>query len=79
MESKPGERQLPEPGTVLYDRERESIGIYQSASGPYVLLRPVGGGCEWEAARGNVRLATPGERLSAGVRAANEHGKWSPR
>ncbi|MEU6224035.1 hypothetical protein [Streptomyces sp. NPDC047042] len=37
-----------------------------------MLLRPLGGGREWEAAPADVRPATPAEQLSAKVRAAND-------
>ncbi len=40
-------------------------------AGPYAMLRPVGGGREWEANPALIRPATPAERLSAGVKAAN--------
>jgi hypothetical protein len=34
------------------------------------MLRPVGGGREWEADPASLRAATPDERMSAGLRAA---------
>ncbi|MDX2680716.1 hypothetical protein [Streptomyces soliscabiei] len=40
-------------------------------AGPYAMLRPVGGGREWEADPALIRPATPAERLSANVKAAN--------
>ncbi|MDQ0685538.1 hypothetical protein QF032_004537 [Streptomyces achromogenes] len=60
-----------ETGTVVYDPASDSVGEYRGTVGPYALLRPVGGGREWEARPESLRPATPGERLSAGVRAAN--------
>ncbi|MFF6807661.1 hypothetical protein [Streptomyces sp. NPDC012616] len=60
-----------ETGTVVYDPASDSVGEYRGMAGPYALLRPVGGGREWEARPESLRPATPGERLSAGVRAAN--------
>jgi hypothetical protein len=65
----------PEPldrGAVVYDPATRRVGEYQDTSGPYAMLRPVGGGREWQADPGALRPATPRERLSAGVRAANE-------
>ncbi|AVV41133.1 hypothetical protein C6376_06425 [Streptomyces sp. P3] len=70
-----------ETGTVVYDPASDSVGEYQGKAGPYALLRPVGGGREWEARPQSLRPATPGERLSAGVRAANSrsfHGSQEP-
>lgn len=62
----------PEPGSVLYDGELGRVGEYRAKVGPYLLLRPLGGGREWEAAPSAVRPATPAEQLSAKVRAAND-------
>ncbi|MFB8773740.1 DUF7848 domain-containing protein [Streptomyces broussonetiae] len=59
-------------GTLVYDPQTRKVGEYQARLGPYALLRPVGGGREWEADPARIRAATPEERLSAGVRAANE-------
>ncbi|SER80353.1 hypothetical protein SAMN04487983_1022103 [Streptomyces sp. yr375] len=61
-----------ESGALLYDPATNKVGEYQDRSGPYALLRPVGGGREWQADPTAVRLATPAERMSAGVRAANQ-------
>ena len=67
-----------ETGTVVYDPRSDKVGEYQGKAGPYVLLRPVGGGREWEARPESIRPATPGERLSAGVRAANSRSTQGP-
>lgn len=55
----------------MYDPVTHKVGEYQGKAGPYVMLRPVGGGCEWEADPARIRSASPAERLSAGVKAAN--------
>jgi hypothetical protein len=60
-----------EPGTLLYDPATDKVGEYQDRSGPYALLRPVGGGREWQADPAALRPATDRERIGAGVRAAN--------
>jgi hypothetical protein len=65
------ETAVPERGALVYDPATRKVGAYQDKAGPYVLLRPVGGGREWEADPARIRPATPEERLSAGVRAAN--------
>ncbi|MFG2573020.1 hypothetical protein [Streptomyces sp. NPDC048481] len=70
-----------ETGTVVYDPASDTVGEYQGQAGPYALLRPLGGGREWEALPQSLRAATPGERLSAAVRAANSRsfqGVWEP-
>lgn len=61
-----------EPGTLLYDTATDQVGEYRDQSGPYAMLRPVGGGREWQAHPSTLRAATDRERLSAGVRAAND-------
>ncbi|WP_203615700.1 hypothetical protein [Streptomyces sp. SID13726] len=60
-----------EPGAVVYDPASRKVGEYRDKAGPYAMLRPVGGGREWEADPAQIRPATPSERLSAGVKAAN--------
>ncbi|MFI7293288.1 hypothetical protein [Streptomyces sp. NPDC050121] len=64
-----------EPGTLLYDPATDKVGEYQDRSGPYAMLRPVGGGREWQADPAALRPATAQERLSAGVRAANQRAR----
>lgn len=60
-----------ERGALVYDRGARKVGEFQDLAGPYAMLRPVGGGREWEADPTRLRPATPEERLSAGVKAAN--------
>lgn len=55
----------------MYDPVTRKVGEYQGKAGPYAMLRPVGGGREWQADPARIRLATPEERLSAGLKAAN--------
>ncbi|GGT79281.1 hypothetical protein [Streptomyces phaeofaciens] len=55
----------------MYDPRTSKVGEYQDRAGPYAMLRPVGGGREWEADPDRIRPASPEERLRAGVRAAN--------
>ncbi|MER5547986.1 hypothetical protein ACWDBD_05265 [Streptomyces sp. NPDC001118] len=62
-----------EPGSLLYDPATSQVGEYRDKSGPYATLRPVGGGREWQADPASLRPATPRERLSAEVRATNQH------
>ncbi|MBW8798649.1 MAG: hypothetical protein JF597_35285 [Streptomyces sp.] len=67
-----------EPGTLLYDTATDQVGEYRDQSGPYAMLRPVGGGREWQAHPSTLRPATDRERLSAGVRAANDRTRALP-
>ncbi len=66
-----GQAAAPEPGSLVYDPASGKVGEYQGMGGPYALLRPLGGGREWEADPGRIRPPTLGERLSAGIKAAN--------
>lgn len=65
------ETAVPESGELIYDPATRTVGEYQGTAGPYAMLRPVGGGREWEADLAQIRPATREERLSAGVKAAN--------
>ncbi|GAA2606409.1 MULTISPECIES: hypothetical protein [Streptomyces] len=67
-----------EPGTVLYDTAAAKVGEYRGRSGARVMLRPVGGGREWEAEPAALRRATDRERIGAGLRAANERTLATP-
>lgn len=64
-----------EPGAIVYDPRTRKVGEYRDKAGPYVMLRPVGGGREWEADPALIRPATQEERIGAGVRAANRRTK----
>ncbi|MFJ6568040.1 hypothetical protein ACIQNU_11490 [Streptomyces sp. NPDC091292] len=66
---------VPERGAVVYDPGTHKVGEYRDRAGPYVMLRPVGGGREWEADPARIRPATPTERLSAAVKAANQRAE----
>ncbi|AOR33525.1 hypothetical protein BFF78_22865 [Streptomyces fodineus] len=62
-----------EPGSLLFDPATSKVGEYQAKAGPYAMLRPVGGGREWQADPASLRPATLRERLSAEVGATNRH------
>lgn len=67
-----------EPGTVLYDPATARVGAYQGLAGSRALLRPLGGGREWEAEPAGLRRATDRERLGASLRATNERTLATP-
>jgi hypothetical protein len=52
-------------GTYLVDVCTGRVGRLVDEAGPYLLLRPVGGGREWECEPDMVRPATAAERISA--------------
>ncbi|MEU5316319.1 hypothetical protein AB0G67_06280 [Streptomyces sp. NPDC021056] len=55
----------PPVGSHVVDTRSGKVGIVMGHEGPYVQLRPYGGGKEWDAAPDAVRRATPAERLGA--------------
>ncbi|MDT9691143.1 hypothetical protein Q5762_22905 [Streptomyces sp. P9(2023)] len=59
----------------MFDQVACVVGEFRGSVGPYAMLRPVGGGREWQADPRSLRPATPEERLSAGVRAANARAR----
>ncbi|MFE0512364.1 hypothetical protein [Streptomyces sp. NPDC058964] len=52
-------------GCHAVDTSTGRPGIVMGHEGPYVQLRPYGGGREWDVRPEAVRRATPAERLSA--------------
>ncbi|GGN85694.1 hypothetical protein GCM10011579_076780 [Streptomyces albiflavescens] len=64
-----------EPGALVYDPQARKVGEYRDSTGPYAMLRPVGGGREWEADPALIRAVTREERLSAEVKAANARSR----
>ncbi|WKX08009.1 hypothetical protein [Streptomyces sp. NL15-2K] len=74
-QGKPADTAVPERGELVYDPVTRKVGEYQDKAGPYAMLRPVGGGREWQADPAQIRPASPAERLSAGVRVANKRAR----
>jgi hypothetical protein len=60
-----------ERGALVYDPVARKVGEYRGETGPYAMLRPVGGGREWEADPARIRPPSREERLSAGLKAVN--------
>ena len=61
-----------EPGTIVYNPQMSKVGEFRDRTGPFAILRPLGGGREWEADPALIREATPEERLMAELKAAND-------
>ncbi|WP_329116487.1 hypothetical protein [Streptomyces sp. NBC_01465] len=57
----------PEPGTLVLDTATDRVGIVMGSEGPYLQLRPPGGGREWDAAPASVRAASATDTLRARV------------
>ncbi len=65
----------PEPGDLVEDTGNKKTGKVMGFEGPYVQLRPLGGGREWDAKPENLKPATLPEALRAGVAAANARSR----
>jgi len=65
----------PERGALVYDPGTQRVGEYRDTTGPYAMLRPVGGGREWQADPERIRPATADERLAAALKAANKRSE----
>ncbi|MBR8641573.1 hypothetical protein KEF29_25245 [Streptomyces tuirus] len=65
----------PPVGAYVVDTCSGRIGIVMGHEGPYVQLRPYGGGKEWDVDPGAVRHATPAERLRAATAYANARSR----
>ncbi|MEU7323582.1 hypothetical protein ABZ682_23970 [Streptomyces griseoviridis] len=61
----------PKIGETVMDTGTTRIGKVMGAVGPYVQLRPVEGGREWDADPTKVRPVPVGDALSAAVATAN--------
>ncbi|WP_217166672.1 hypothetical protein [Streptomyces sp. AC512_CC834] len=66
---------MPPVGIHAVDTRSGRVGIVMGHEGPYVQLRPYGGGREWDAEPGDVRHATPSERLSAAMAYTNARSR----
>ncbi|MFE9779630.1 hypothetical protein ACFYPA_15890 [Streptomyces sp. NPDC005775] len=65
----------PEPGSFAVDARDGRVGRVAGWVGPYVRLRPPGGGAEWDCPPASVRPAPPGLALRARVREVNREGQ----
>jgi hypothetical protein len=62
-------------GTLAVDTRRDEVGEVRGHVGPYVQLRPVEGGCEWDARPEDVRPVSAAESLSRRVSDANRRSR----
>ncbi|WP_329273400.1 hypothetical protein [Streptomyces sp. NBC_01451] len=61
--------------TLVIDTEHsDKIGYVMGHVGPYIQLRPPGGGTEWDASPDRLRRATATEALRARVTERNREG-----
>jgi hypothetical protein len=62
-------------GDLVEDTGAQRVGRVMGFEGPYVQLRPVDGGREWDARPERLRPATLAEVLSTGVAKANARSR----
>ncbi|MGW3728716.1 hypothetical protein [Streptomyces sp. NPDC000851] len=65
----------PSVGSYVVDTRTGRLGVVMGHEGPYVQVRPYGGGREWDADPGALRHATAAERLSAATAYANARSR----
>ncbi|MFJ7421053.1 hypothetical protein ACIQXD_20910 [Streptomyces uncialis] len=65
----------PTVGETVRDNRLGRIGIVMGGLGPYVQLRPLYGGREWDADPGHVEPVSALELLSARVAEVNERSR----
>lgn len=66
---------LPEVGDLVRDNATGRVGFYVDSVAGRLLIRPVHGGCEWEARPSDVELATPLRELRARAAEANARSR----
>ncbi|MFF1447388.1 hypothetical protein ACFVYF_04350 [Streptomyces sp. NPDC058274] len=65
----------PPLGAYVVDTRTGKVGVVTGHEGPYVRLKPYGGGKEWDCAPDALRVATMAERLSAATAYANARSR----
>ncbi|MEI5522563.1 hypothetical protein WB388_18335 [Streptomyces brasiliscabiei] len=65
----------PAVGEIVQDTRRNRTGCVMGHVGPYVQLRPVAGGREWDASPKDLRQATHAEALRARTETAAVGGE----
>ncbi|MFJ4711809.1 hypothetical protein [Streptomyces sp. NPDC088785] len=65
----------PPIGSYAVDTSTGQVGMVMGHEGPYVQLRPFGGGREWDCPPDGVREATTHERLRAATAYANRRSR----
>ncbi|THA27513.1 hypothetical protein E4198_04230 [Streptomyces sp. RKND-216] len=66
---------MPSVGEAVHDAARDRVGRVMAHDGPYLQLRPLAGGREWDAAPETVRPLTQSELISALVAVANARSR----
>lgn len=66
---------IPAIGETVRDTARDCVGVVMGHEGPYVQLRPVKGGCEWDADPNHIAPVSVRELLSPRVAEANARSR----
>ncbi|MFR9799586.1 hypothetical protein ACL02U_27385 [Streptomyces sp. MS06] len=66
---------VPPVGSCAVDTRSGRVGVVMGHEGPYLQLRPLGGGREWDCTPDAVRPATPAERLRAATAYENARSR----
>jgi len=66
---------IPTVGEAVHDSAQDRVGRVMGHEGPYIQLRPLAGGREWDAEPDALRPLTPAELLSALVADANARSR----
>jgi hypothetical protein len=64
-------QRAPAVGQLALDTQRGAVGVVMARTGPYIQLRPQGGGLEWDVLPEDVQPVTAAESLAPRVREAN--------
>ncbi|MCZ7416026.1 hypothetical protein [Streptomyces sp. WMMC897] len=65
----------PDVGTAVWDTGSDRVGVVMAYEGPYVQLRPLLGGLEWDAEPDALVPLDSGERLRAHVAELNARSR----
>ncbi|MFF3375758.1 hypothetical protein ACFYXF_22760 [Streptomyces sp. NPDC002680] len=65
----------PNLGDVVEDTGTRKIGKIMGFAGPYVQLRPIGGGREWDARPDDLRPVTGAQALRSAFAVANARSR----
>jgi hypothetical protein len=75
-ETAPASVQLPGVGELAYDSRHDRVGEVMALWRTCAVLRPPGGGMEWEVPLGYMHSASPGDDLRARVAELNANSRW---
>lgn len=66
----------PQPGDIVRDVGCRRVGQVMGHVGPRYRVRPLNGGCQWEARAHDLAPAVYSDAMSAAVAEANAQSRW---